>query len=146
MSRWITMLQNVPSADSALERRTAQTEAFWKNCSPGHQRFRKAFENKIYIRPQKRLKIVKVLAMVRLRQTFGTCFIYLAGFPPHISFAGIFPVTTDPAPIIEFFPIYVPFKIVTFAPIKTPSSITIALCFVCSISLASPYRNVGFNG
>ena len=61
------MLQNVPSADSALERRTAQTEAFWKNCSPGHQRFRKAFENKIYIRPQKRLKIVKVLAMVRLR-------------------------------------------------------------------------------
>ena len=62
------MLQNVPSADSALERRTAQTEAFWKNCSPGHQRFRKAFENKIYIRPQKWLKIVKVLAMVRLRK------------------------------------------------------------------------------
>ena len=30
--------------------------------------FRETFENKIYIRPQKWLKIVKVLAMVRLRK------------------------------------------------------------------------------
>ena len=44
----------------------SQTANFWKNCSLGHQRFRKVFENKIYIRLQKRLKIVKVLAMVRL--------------------------------------------------------------------------------
>lgn len=43
-----------------------QTAAFWKSCSPGHRRCRKIFENKIYSRPQKRLIVVKVLAMERL--------------------------------------------------------------------------------
>lgn len=49
------------------EHMETQTEAFWKSYSPGHQRCRKTFENKIYSRPRKRLKIVKVLAMDRLR-------------------------------------------------------------------------------
>lgn len=40
--------------------------SFWKSCSPGHQRFRKTFENRIYSRPQKRLIVVKVFAMERL--------------------------------------------------------------------------------
>lgn len=40
--------------------------SFWKSCSPGLRRFRKTFENKIYSRPRKWLKIVKVLAMDRL--------------------------------------------------------------------------------
>ena len=42
-----------------------------------------------------------------------------AGFPAAITFSGIFLVTTEPLPIIEFFPMVTPFKIVTLEPKNT---------------------------
>lgn len=41
-------------------------QLFGRAAPPGHQRCRKTFENKIYSRPRKWFKLVKVLAMDRL--------------------------------------------------------------------------------
>ena len=48
--------------------------------------------------------------------------ITLAGFPTATELAGIFSVTTLPAPIIEFLPTVTPALITACPPIHTPSS------------------------
>ena len=53
--------------------------------------------------------------------------ISLAGLPAYIVFGGTSPLTTEPAPIILFAPILVPFKIIDFSPIQTLSSIDTSL-------------------
>ena len=42
-----------------------------------------------------------------------------AGLPAAITFSGIFLVTTDPLPIMEFFPMETPFRMETLEPKKT---------------------------
>lgn len=51
--------------------------------------------------------------------------ITLAGFPTATELAGISPVTTLPAPIIEFLPTVTPAPITACPPIHTPSSMII---------------------
>jgi len=51
----------------------------------------------------------------------------VAGFPAYIEFGGTSLVTTDPAPIIEFFPIFTPGRITEFTPMKTLFSIIVML-------------------
>ena len=57
-------------------------------------------------------------------------FINLAGTPPHISFSGMFVVTTEPAAIIELEPTVTPFKIVASLPIKQFLAIFIGLVWI----------------
>ena len=61
--------------------------------------------------------------------------ITFAGLPPAIQFAGILFVTTEPAPITEFFPIVTPLRIIERAPMKTLSSITMGELAVFSFRL-----------
>jgi hypothetical protein len=51
--------------------------------------------------------------------------ITLQGLPIAMELSGILPRTTDPAPIITFFPIFVLGRIIHFFPIKTFSHIII---------------------
>lgn len=59
----------------------------------------------------------------------------LAGFPAHISFYGIFFVITEQAPIITFWPIVTPCKIIEFASIKQLSDMIIGLLIMFSSPL-----------
>lgn len=53
-----------------------------------------------------------------------------AGFPAHISFAGMDLVTTEPAPTMEFSPIETPFNIIVLAPINALSPIVTGAHFL----------------
>ena len=52
-----------------------------------------------------------------------------AGLPAHISFLGMFLVTTQPAAIIDLLPIVTPFKIIECAPIK--AFFLLKFLFIC---------------
>ena len=65
-----------------------------------------------------------------------------AGFPAHISFSGIFLVTTLPAPTIVFSPIVTPFNITVPEPIEWTPAIKASVCFFATLEPTNPLTGI----
>lgn len=71
--------------------------------------------------------------------------INLAGLPAHISFAGIFLVTIEPAPMTAFSPIETPLQIMHDVPINTLSDMVIGDVLAFNESVIGLERNIGLS-
>ena len=72
-----------------------------------------------------------------------SCLMNRAGLPAHSWLSGTLPVTTDPAPIIEFLPMTVPFRIMLEAPMNAFSLIVTGAVRVPCLSEPGFFRASG---